>query len=253
MFLLVFVPLERRFPFRRQQLRRPGWKTDVIYYMTGCFVGQFSDAASLAAMLLVRQATGLNFENVAATQPGWVQFLEILVLSDFLAYTYHRTVHTYPWLWQLHKIHHSVRQMDWLSGIRVHPVDKVLGDLFQFTPLFLLEFSNGPLLAYTIWLGFQSFLNHSNVKINFGPLRWIFSSPEFHHWHHCDDPKKYPEAHHKNFAPHLVVFDLLFGTAYLRPDRAVPEKYGISEAVPESFWRQMVYPLRRPARFFRAS
>lgn len=108
-------------------------------------------------------------------------------------------------------------------------------------PFFVWDSPNGPLVAYTIFLGFQGFLNHSNVRINFGPLRWIIAGPEFHHWHHCNDP----DAYNKNFAPHLVVFDLLFGTAYFPPDRSTPERYGIPEAVPAGFWAQITSPLRR--------
>lgn len=85
MFALVFAPLERCFPRRTQRTLRPGWATDVTYYVAGCFVGRLSDAASLAGMLLIRRGLQLNPESTAANQPGWVQFLEILIIADFLA------------------------------------------------------------------------------------------------------------------------------------------------------------------------
>jgi len=59
--------------------------------------------------------------------------------------------------------------MDWLANVRLHPIDKTLGDCFQFIPIFLLGISSAPILAYTILLGFQGFFNHSNIKVNFGP------------------------------------------------------------------------------------
>lgn len=243
-FALVFVPLERCLPFHRQSAFRPGWTTDVIYYAVGCFVGHLSDAASLGVMLVIRRLTGTNFEGMAATQPGWVQFLEILIIADFLAYLYHRALHRNAYLWRLHRVHHSSQQMDWLANVRLHPLDKLGGDCFQFIPIFCLGFADVPLLAYTIFLGFQGFLNHSNIKLNYGPLRWVIASPQFHHWHHYDDPKAYD----KNFAPHLVIFDLLFGTAYLPPDASVPDKYGVPDPVPDGFWHQMIYPLQRTTR-----
>jgi sterol desaturase/sphingolipid hydroxylase (fatty acid hydroxylase superfamily) len=184
MFALVFVPLERCFPLRQQRVLRTGWTTDVAYYVVGCFVGSLSDAMSVGAMLLIRRATGLDAEGAAASQPVWLQFLAILLIADFLAYLYHRSIHHCTWLWRLHQIHHSSRRMDWLANVRLHPVDKILGDCFQFVPIFLLGFSDAPLLVYTIFLGFQGFLNHSNVNVKFGFLRWVFVTPEFHHWHH---------------------------------------------------------------------
>ena len=211
------------------------------FKQVGCLVGHLSDAASLGVMLIIRRQTGLNFGGMADAQPGWLQFLEILVIADFLAYLYHRALHRNAYLWRLHRVHHSSPQMDWLVNVRLHPLDKLGGDCFQFIPIFLLGFSDAPLLTYTIFLGFQGFFNHSNISLHFGPLRWVIASPQFHHWHHCDDPK----AHNRNFAPHLVIFDLLFDTAYLPSDAAMPDKYGISDQVPDSFWHQMIHPLQQ--------
>ncbi len=241
MFALVFVPLERWLPLRPQDALRRGWRTDVAYYIAGCFVGHASDGASLWAMLLIRNAAGWSPEGAVASQAGWLQFLEILIIADFLAYWFHRNLHRSPWLWRLHKVHHSSPQMDWLANVRLHPLDKLLGDCFQFIPIFWLGFGDGPLIAYTIFLGFQGFLCHANVKLDYGPLRWIIASPEFHHWHHSDSPADYD----KNFSPHLVIFDLLFGTLLLPADRSLPKKYGIGEPLPEGFWAQLVHPFRR--------
>lgn len=134
--------------------------------------------------------------------------------------------------------------MDWLANVRLHPVDKLMGDCFQFIPLFFLGFSTGPLLAYTIFLGFQGFFNHSNVRIDFGPLRRVVASPQFQHWHHCRDAV----AYNKNFSPHLVIFDRLFGTFYLPHDRSAPDRYGVEEPVPELLPGQLIYPIWQPPR-----
>jgi sterol desaturase/sphingolipid hydroxylase (fatty acid hydroxylase superfamily) len=240
MFALVFMPLEHRFPQKGGGTFRAGWLIDVTYYVVGCFVGRVTDALSVGGMLLIRHAAGWKSAHMAAAQPGWLQFFEILLLADFLAYLFHRALHRNPYLWQLHKIHHSSERMDWLANVRLHPLDKVLGDCFQFIPIFLLGFGDGPMLAYTIFLGFQGFLNHSNVKLDYGPLRWVIASPQFHHWHHCN----HPEAYDKNFSPHLVIFDLLFGTANIAPPRVLPDVYGVPETVPQGFLGQMVFPFR---------
>ncbi len=241
---LVFVPLERWLPIHPLHAFRPGWKLDVSYYAVMCFLGHFSDALSFGALLLLRWTSGLSLDHVAAGQPGWLQFLEILLVSDFGGYWAHRSMHRFPLLWRFHKIHHSSELMDWLANVRLHPVDKVIGDCAQFIPVFCLGFGDGPLLAFTIFLGFQGFLIHSNVNLHFGPLRWLFVSPAFHHWHHSNAARDYD----KNFAPYLVIFDRLFGTANFAPPRAMPEKYGLDEALPQNFWGQMFHPFRRATR-----
>jgi len=240
LFAAIFVTLERKRPIRRQSIFRRGWGTDVNYFVLGCVMGQFSGAASLAFIVFIRHVTGLHYPQIAAQQPGWLQFLEILLLFDFMGYVTHRAMHKTPWLWRFHRIHHSSQEMDWLVNVRVHPVDKIISDCFQLVPTLCLGFSTLPLLAFTILLGVQGFLNHSNLRANYGPLRWIVVSPQFHHWHHSNDSSSYD----KNFTPHLVIFDLLFGTARLPPSNAMPASYGVAEEVPDGFLSQLLDPFR---------
>jgi sterol desaturase/sphingolipid hydroxylase (fatty acid hydroxylase superfamily) len=238
---LVFRLLEQWRPLTRQRLFRRDWKVDVAYYALGCILSPLSSAGSLAAMVFLRRETGLEFGHIAGSQPGWLQLLEIIATSDLLGYLFHRLLHSNRWLWRFHKVHHSSLQMDWLAAARLHPVDKLLGDFVQLTPLLCLGFGDGPLFAYASILGFQMFLIHSNIRVDFGALRWLIASPAFHHWHHCDDP----HAYNKNFAPHLVILDRLFGTAYLPANLVQPERYGSSEAIPDGFLQQLIHPFQK--------
>ena len=228
---LIFRILERVRPLARQPLLRRGWKDDVAFFVLGCFLGQFSSAFCLTAMLFLRHATGIDFGRLAAPQPGWLQVVEIVLISDLLCYLFHRLLHRSALLWHFHKVHHTSNHMDWLAAARLHPVDKLVGDFVQFVPLLCLGFGDGPLLVYAVILGFQTFLNHSNARINLGPLRWLVAGPDFHQWHHCEDPA----AYNRNFAPHLVIFDHLFGTAHIPKERAKPWKFGVRESAPEGF------------------
>src|SRR4051812_3377772 len=235
---LIFRILEQSRPLAPQPLLRRGWKDDVAFYVLGCFLGQFSSAGCLTAMLFLRHATGIDFGRLAAAQPGWLQVAEIVLISDLLGYLFHRLLHRNAWLWRFHKVHHTSHHMDWLAAARLHPVDKLLGDFVQFIPLLCLGFGDGPLLIYAGVLGFQMFLNHSNARINLGHLRWLIAGPDFHQWHHCVDPN----AYNKNFAPHLVIFDRLFGTVQIPKERNRPWKYGVRDGAAEGFWRQLVHP-----------
>jgi sterol desaturase/sphingolipid hydroxylase (fatty acid hydroxylase superfamily) len=238
---LLFRLLELSRPLARQRLLRRGWKGDVAFYVLGCFLGQFSSALCLAAMLFLRHITGMDFGRLASLQSSWLQVLEIVLISDLLGYLFHRLLHDNAWLWRFHKVHHTSHHMDWLSAARLHPVDRVLGDFIQLVPLLCLGFGDGPLLVYASILGFQMFLNHSNVRLSLGRLRWVVAGPDFHQWHHCEDPS----AYNKNFAPHLVIFDRLFGTAHIPEERVKPWKYGVRESVPEGFWRQLIHPFQQ--------
>lgn len=79
----------------------------------------------------------------------------------------------------------------------------------------------------------------------FGRLeQYVFSTPQFHHWHHGAED----EAIDKNFAVHFPALDLLFGTFFL-PKRRWPNRYGVeNNDVPEGFLAQLIYPFRRSPR-----
>src|SRR5690606_3852647 len=57
-----------------------------------------------------------------ASQPLWLQAIEILVIGDLVAYWMHRWFHGRG-LWKFHAIHHCSKDLDWLSPVRLHPVN----------------------------------------------------------------------------------------------------------------------------------
>jgi sterol desaturase/sphingolipid hydroxylase (fatty acid hydroxylase superfamily) len=84
---------------------------------------------------------------------------------------------------------------------------------------------------------------HLNVRWRLRALQPIVLTPEFHHWHHANEP----EAINTNFAGLLPVWDIMFGTYRMPADRR-PQVYGISEAMPATMAGQLASPFRRPAR-----
>ena len=92
-----------------------------------------------------------------------------------------------------------------------------------------------------MFAGFQAALAHANVGINFGPLKYIFNTPQFHHWHHSSER----EAVDTNYAAHLPVIDKILGTYHMPPNRW-PRSYGvIDEKLPKGIVRQFMYPFQR--------
>src|SRR5690606_11952903 len=77
-------------------------------------------------------------------------------------------------------------------------------------------------------------------------IQKLVATPEFHHWHHADDP----DAWWTNYAGLLPVWDLLFGT-YRVPADERPEVYGTDTPVPGDLLGQLGWPLRGlpPARW----
>jgi sterol desaturase/sphingolipid hydroxylase (fatty acid hydroxylase superfamily) len=147
-------------------------------------------------------------------------------------------------LWRFHAVHHSADQLDWLAGSRLHLVDIAITRGLTYVPIYVLGFDDGPLMAYLVLVSAQATFIHANVRFELGWLRWVLATPQFHHWHHAAEPA----AVNKNFAVHLPVLDVLFGTAYL-PGRW-PSAYGLlhDERAPQGYLRQFAWPFQRRRR-----
>jgi sterol desaturase/sphingolipid hydroxylase (fatty acid hydroxylase superfamily) len=106
--------------------------------------------------------------------------------------------------------------------------------------VFVLGFAPPAVYAYVAFVSIHAVFIHANVRWRFPVLRWILTTPEYHHWHHTSDE----EGIDKNFAGFLPLLDVAFGTAH-QPDYW-PKRYGtVKFQPPESWLGQLAYPFRR--------
>jgi sterol desaturase/sphingolipid hydroxylase (fatty acid hydroxylase superfamily) len=240
---LMFAPLERWVPHRREQrLFRTEWREDLFYYLVSSMFVQILGFLALAPSQVINANTDSwdAFRATVASLPWLVQFAIVLILSDLAQYWYHRLFHKVPFLWGFHAIHHSAKSMDWLAGSRMHFVEVILLRAITSLPLFTLGFSASVMQAYIGFIYIWSSLLHANVGGDFNRLGHWIATPRFHHWHHGLER----EAFDVNFAIHFPWLDKLFGTFHLPPGRW-PENYGIPEDVPKGYLGQAAYPWTR--------
>jgi sterol desaturase/sphingolipid hydroxylase (fatty acid hydroxylase superfamily) len=237
---LVFTPLEWLRPVRRVAVDWARLRTDVLHvFFSGSLVRLGVAALSMGLMWAAAPVLPHGLGLAVRSQPGWLQFVEIFLISDFAFYCAHRMIHATPWLWRFHEVHHSSEKLDWIAGHRLHPIDQTLQASIIAAPTVLLGFSPEPFLAFALIYRWHAEFTHANIRVNFGPLRWLIASPQYHHWHHADEP----EAWDHNFGGQLVIFDWLFGTLHL-PDR-MPAKYGLSAPIAKDYIGQLLHPFRR--------
>lgn len=238
LFLLV-VPFEKLFPRHRQRLRRPHLGTDIGYALAGPLLSGIGLAAAVVvAGLSLAWLPGLALRPLVAAIPPSLAPLVGIALFDLAIYWTHRWYHEVPVLWRFHAIHHSPQHMDWVSGFRSHPFDGTLiapAFVFLLAAGFSAEFT-GVLAVVQFVLGI--FL-HANVRWRLRPLHRLVITPEFHHWHHANEPG----AINSNYSVFLPAWDLLFGT-YFMPKHRRPQVYGVSEHIPVGMAAQLWYPLR---------
>jgi sterol desaturase/sphingolipid hydroxylase (fatty acid hydroxylase superfamily) len=238
---LIFVPLERLIPLRAEQGPfRKNWFNDAVYLLLNGLLIRIGFILVVGAVMtgvhsLVPDAVAL----AVGSQPLWLQTVEIIVLADIGYYLAHRAFHTVPFLWKFHAIHHSIEEMDWLATHRVHPVDQIVTAAISLIPVYAAGFSGSAVALFAVCYQVHAVLIHSNIRLDFGPLKWIFASPRFHHWHHANEP----QAYDKNFAAQLAIIDVIAGTLFL--PRRMPKRYGTDDPVPDLYHQQLVYPFRR--------
>ena len=246
--LLAFGAVERMWPALRQRaaLMRPGFLLDATYWFFNPIVTKAVAGLCAAIVVFVMVRTSgipladlkLHGFGPVAQQPGWLIVAEMLLLGDLIGYWTHRAFHRIADLWDIHAIHHSSVQLDWLSSVRVHPLNDVIAKTLRVIPFVVLGFPLTAVVAYIPLLTVFAIFLHANVPWRFGPLRYVIASPAFHRWHHtCAD-----EGRERNFAGLFPFIDIAFGTFYLPTHQ--PSAFGIDEHTGDSFFAQLVYPFR---------
>ena len=245
---VLFFIIERLFGLSRgQPLLRSGWFTDVCFWFFTPLVTKvltrFTLIIPLGLLIALGLTTVAGLKSGAyrgfgplAQQPLWLQVIEIFLIADLISYWSHRLFHRRRW-WPFHAVHHSSEDLDWLSSVRVHPINDLVSKFCNVTPLVFLGFNPFLAVAAAPAFAFYAIFIHANIDWDFGPLRYVIATPVFHRWHHSKDY----EAWDKNFAGLFAFWDILFGTFYMPKDRP-PQNFGIPEEFPKTFVGQLLRP-----------
>lgn len=239
LFAFMFIFIEKIAGHKKDQLVfRSEWQTDLAYFtFNHILIGIFI----IIVNSFIAQFHFAVYEPLQSFIQSWhfvFQFLLIMLVSDIVQYWSHRAYHEIPFLWRFHAVHHSSEKMDWIAGSRVHVVELLLTRALVLLPMVLLGFDTVVVNAYIAFVAFQAVYDHANVSINPGWARYIFVTPNFHHWHHSQDE----EALDKNYAVHFSFLDYLFGTA-VDSQKMWPDRYGVLGGyVPKGIVAQFFWP-----------
>lgn len=237
----VLIVCERRWPYvREQKVLREGFFTDLVMYTA---LQSYILGVVIAAIIsYVDDHTSLERWAAIRTLPLPLQLAMFFVVHDLYIYWFHRWQHASPILWRLHEAHHSTKDVDWLSGSRSHSLEILINQTVEFAPIVILAAPEVAVMKGAVDAVWGMYI-HSNIDVKSGWLQYIVNGPEMHRWHHANQA----EAHNKNFATKLAIWDWLFGTAYL-PSGQKPGSYGLAEDYPATYFKQHVYAFRRSSR-----
>jgi len=152
-----------------------------------------------------------------------------LFAYDFFYYWLHRAQHAVPWLWSIHRLHHTETHLNVTTTLRVHWLEEVCKLPAIALPMMVLF--DGPPVAVGIFAGalrYWLYFIHLNARVSFGPLSWLMTNPAVHRIHHSIEERD----RDRNFAALFPIWDILFRT-YNPPRRGEWPRTGV-EGVVES-------------------
>lgn len=252
--LLVWL-LELITPWRKKQaaIRKDFW-LDGFYLFFNFFLFSLIgyNALSNVAVKAFNDFLGiLGITNIVAIKlnnlPVWLQFTIFFIIADFIQWNVHRMLHRVPWMWEFHKLHHSVKEMGFAAHLRFHWMETIIYKSIQYIPLAMIGVSIQQFFVLHMFTVLIGHLNHANVGWGYGPLGYIFNNPRMHIWHHAKD---LPSDHKYgvNFGISLSIWDYLFGSAYIpHSGKDITLGFEGDEQYPEDFLHQMTEPFKHEA------
>lgn len=211
-------------------------------------------APLIVSALAITQHVHLTLRSTLGAPPiltlsplaiGLLSTLVLFLCDDLSHFLLHYFMHRIPWLWALHKVHHSAEVLTPFSLYRIHPLEGLLSQLrgalvvgsvtgvmvYLFGPrLYSFELLGVDAIGF-LWSLCGANLRHSHVFLRYGP-RWeqALLSPAQHQLHHS------AQAEHsdRNFGTVLAIWDRLFGTLLTTTD-AVPPRFGLTDTTVQPY------------------
>ncbi len=243
--LLVWI-LEIMFPWRKSQavFRKDFW-LDGFYMFFNFFVFSIVISGFYKILELLFLEFGLTAKSLSVlpiqSMPLWAQLGVFFIVLDFVQWFTHILLHKYSFLWQFHKVHHSVKEMGFAAHLRYHWMENILYKPLKTMGVMLLG-GFEPEQAYIVHFAAIAIghFNHSNIKITWGPFKYLLNNPVMHLYHHAHD---LPEGKYGvNFGISLSLWDYLFKTNYIpEASGTIPLGFPGDATVPTTFWGQIRY------------
>lgn len=251
---LVVWLLEIAFPWRKNQpiFRKDFW-LDLFYLFFNFFI---LNLILLIALSNITEQFFNDFLSLFGLQLASIQLFSLsdlskpialflfFITSDFIQWNTHRLLHTIPFLWKVHKTHHSVKEMGFAAHFRYNWMEPIVYKTILYVPLMLV---GGFSLEDVFIVHFISIaighLNHANLGWNYGFLKYVFNNPKMHIWHHS---KFLPNKNGVNFGISLSVWDYLFKTSFIPTDgRDIELGFDDENSFPKGFIKQELYPFKK--------
>lgn len=172
---VFFFILEVLLPWRKNQpIQRKDFWLDAFYMFFNFFLFSLIiyNAASDVIVNLFNDAingiSGVNLKNINPMYqwPFWAVLLVGMLVRDFVQWWTHRLLHRVPFLWEYHKVHHSVEQMGFAAQLRYHWMENIVYRTIEYIPLALLGIGLYDFFVIHIFALAWGHFNHANITVS---------------------------------------------------------------------------------------
>ena len=210
------IQRDRPWPWRdeRENVRRAFWALSarsVKLTLINMFI--LLPIMAIQKILLIQSLGKVNPSAFRTDDESWPSMMDnsrdlilLTVLHEFGFYSAHRLMHTFPSLYQYHKVHHEYKCNTTLGAQHNHPVDFILsiGGPGLLTAVFINPHSS-TFFQWFLWVMYANLDDHVGYSFPWSPVRWfpLSASTDEHEFHHS-----------KNlgcFASKLSIFNSLLG------------------------------------------
>ncbi len=173
---VFFFVLEIIVPWRKKQpVPRKDFWLDAFYMFFNFFLFSliiYNAASDVVVNLFndgIKWLTGgfdLQSFNPLQYWPYWAVLLVGMIFRDFIQWWVHRLLHRSEWLWEFHKVHHSVEQMGFAAQLRYHWMENVVYRTLEYVPLALLGYGLYDFFVIHIFALAWGHYNHANIRVS---------------------------------------------------------------------------------------
>lgn len=253
---IVVWLLEIVFPWRKNQaiFRKDFW-LDTFYMFFNFFLLNLIVLIALTNTVAtffndILGVIGVSISNFQLFDidklPRGLGLFIFFIVSDFVQWNTHRLLHRSSFLWNFHKVHHSVKEMGFAAHLRYHWMEPIVYKSLLYVPIAIIGGFDAQDVAIVHFLSIAiGHLNHANLGWDYGVLKYVFNNPKMHIWHHA---KVLPThvGYGVNFGLTLSLWDYLFKTNYVpHSGKDIELGFDGDENFPKGFLGQELYPLQK--------
>ncbi len=226
--LVILGVLEVAVAARRDAERRRRWPSNVGLTVINILVlGALPLSAIAVADAAARHGLGLlNHPSV----PWTAQIGLGLLLRSLIGYGVHVAMHKTPFLWRIHRIHHTDTRIDVTTTVRVHPLEFAIGMAVVTALTPGLGLAAAALMLYELLDAAMAAFTHANIRMPPAlerAIKLVLVTPAMHRLHHS---AWQPETD-SNYSATFSWWDRMFGTFRDRPaDELASVRLGLDDA-----------------------